>query len=379
MKRADEGRGRGPRTSRRALRAARRTRRGGARLRERDHGLGGRQAGKSAYAHTGGGPNACMLGSDGPGLHHAMPDRRRLGAPEALPALDSARLSARRRVELVVTEADGMPLNAPNDLSFGPGRTPLLHRLRRLGSRQPPHRGYICVIEHDGTCHVLEELQPGHPNGDRGRAGRIDRLVGAYTRREVRRTGRHQAPSSTSSPEGHVPDGVKIDTEGQLLASRRSLRRSSDVIPARRRRHRFPRRRGASRLISSSTGAPSSSATSARPTPAPRPPMFGRLLRDRRRCDRIAPLSRRDLLKGTPICESIPIEAIPVSYPEPNDFNALRHLCLQDYSRRRPCRMGRVDHPVSRSQLATKAVIEGMAENLVGKRSGPHERAMESK
>ena len=22
------------------------------------------------------------------------------------------------------------------------------------------------------------------------------------------------------------------------------------------------------------------------------------------------------------------VEAIPVSYPEPNDFNALRHLCL---------------------------------------------------
>ncbi len=28
------------------------------------------------------------------------------------------------------------------------------------------------------------------------------------------------------------------------------------------------------------------------------------------------------------------VEAIPVSYPEPNDFNALRHLCLcQDHRR----------------------------------------------
>ena len=46
------------------------------------------------------------------------------------------------------------------------------------------------------------------------------------------------------------------------------------------------------------------------------------------------------------------IEAIPVSYPEPNDFNALRHLCL--------CKitaddgqvgLGRVDHAVPGGQL----------------------------
>jgi D-galactarolactone cycloisomerase len=62
------------------------------------------------------------------------------------------------------------------------------------------------------------------------------------------------------------------------------------------------------------------------------------------------------------------IEAIPVSYPEPNDFNALRHLCL--------CKIttdeGQVGWGESitqfpESNFATKAVIEGMAENLIGK------------
>src|SRR6266852_3511142 len=67
------------------------------------------------------------------------------------------------------------------------------------------------------------------------------------------------------------------------------------------------------------------------------------------------------------------IEAIPVSYPEPNDFNALRHLCL--------CKVtaddGRVGWGESITQFpeanfAAKAVIEGMAENLFGKRGDAH-------
>ncbi|MBV9245787.1 MAG: mandelate racemase/muconate lactonizing enzyme family protein [Methylobacteriaceae bacterium] len=62
------------------------------------------------------------------------------------------------------------------------------------------------------------------------------------------------------------------------------------------------------------------------------------------------------------------IEAIPVSYPEPNDFNALRHLCL--------CRITADDGQVGwgesvtmwpEASLAVKAIIEGMAQNLLGK------------
>ena len=61
------------------------------------------------------------------------------------------------------------------------------------------------------------------------------------------------------------------------------------------------------------------------------------------------------------------VEAIPVSYPEPNDFNALRHLCL--------AKITTVDGVVGwgesitqfpEANFATRAVIEGMAERVVG-------------
>ncbi len=62
------------------------------------------------------------------------------------------------------------------------------------------------------------------------------------------------------------------------------------------------------------------------------------------------------------------IEAIPVSYPEPNGFNALRHLCLAKIT----ADDGQVGWGESITQFpeanfATKAIIEGMAPNLIGK------------
>jgi L-alanine-DL-glutamate epimerase-like enolase superfamily enzyme len=62
------------------------------------------------------------------------------------------------------------------------------------------------------------------------------------------------------------------------------------------------------------------------------------------------------------------VEAIPVSYPEPNDFNALRHLCLAKIT----TNDGTVGWGESITQFpeanfATKAIIEGMAELVVGK------------
>jgi L-alanine-DL-glutamate epimerase-like enolase superfamily enzyme len=62
------------------------------------------------------------------------------------------------------------------------------------------------------------------------------------------------------------------------------------------------------------------------------------------------------------------IEAIPVSYPEPNDFGALRHLCL--------CKIVADDGQVgwgeaitqfAEASFATQALIDGLAPNLIGK------------
>ncbi len=175
------------------------------------------EAGKplGVYAHTGGGPNACMLGSDGLLYVTQCPTVGAWSAPEARPP-SIQRASAAGAVELVVTEADGMPLNAPNDLTFGPdGRL----YFTDSGDWDPvgkPHRGYICVIEHDGSCHVLEELEPVYPNGIVVEQDGSVVWVESYTRRVVRRQPDGSKHVIHELPDGHIPDGVKIDTEGNL-------------------------------------------------------------------------------------------------------------------------------------------------------------------
>jgi L-alanine-DL-glutamate epimerase-like enolase superfamily enzyme len=62
------------------------------------------------------------------------------------------------------------------------------------------------------------------------------------------------------------------------------------------------------------------------------------------------------------------VEAIPVSYPEPNDFNAQRHLCLAKLT----TDDGLVGWGESITQFpeanfAAKAIIEGMAEFVIGR------------
>jgi L-alanine-DL-glutamate epimerase-like enolase superfamily enzyme len=62
------------------------------------------------------------------------------------------------------------------------------------------------------------------------------------------------------------------------------------------------------------------------------------------------------------------VEAIPVSYPEPNDFDAIRHLCLV----RVTDSDGRVGWGEAvtmwpEASLATKALVDGMSDLLVGR------------
>lgn len=64
----------------------------------------------------------------------------------------------------------------------------------------------------------------------------------------------------------------------------------------------------------------------------------------------------------------VKVEAIPVSYPEPNDFNALRHLCLAKITTDDGAvGWGESITQFTEANFATKAIIEGMAEDVVGK------------
>lgn len=172
-------------------------------------------AGAGTYAFTGGGPNACMLGSDGCVYLTQCPTVGAWVAPERRPP-SIQRVTPDGVVEVIVTEADGIVLNAPNDLSFGPdGRL----YFTDSGDWDPvglPDPGYICVVEHDGTAHVLEELSPVYPNGIVAEPDGSIVWVESYTRRVVRRRPDGSIEVVHELPDGHVPDGFKIDADANF-------------------------------------------------------------------------------------------------------------------------------------------------------------------
>jgi gluconolactonase len=171
--------------------------------------------GKSTYAHTGGGPNACMLGTDGNVYLTQCPTVGAWVAPENRPP-SIQRAAPDGTVEVVVTEADGMALTAPNDLTFGPDGRLYFTDSGDWDPVERPHRGYICVVEHDGTCHVLEELDRVYPNGIVAEPDGSVVWVESYTRHVVRRRPDGSKELLHELAEGHIPDGFKIDADGNF-------------------------------------------------------------------------------------------------------------------------------------------------------------------
>ena len=171
--------------------------------------------GTSTYAYTGGGPNACMYGTDGYVYVTQCPTVGAWVAPEKRPP-SIQRAAPDGTVELVATEADGMPLKAPNDLTFAPdGRL----YFTDSGDWDPvarPDRGYICVIDTDGSCHVVEALGAVYPNGIVAEPDGSVVWVESYTRRVVRRTADGSTEVIHELAEGHIPDGFKIDVDGNF-------------------------------------------------------------------------------------------------------------------------------------------------------------------
>jgi len=71
------------------------------------------------FADVGGGPNACMLGSDGHVYSTQTPTVGAWVAPVHRPP-SIQKTSPSGKAEILVTEADGVKFDGPNDLTFGP-------------------------------------------------------------------------------------------------------------------------------------------------------------------------------------------------------------------------------------------------------------------
>lgn len=168
------------------------------------------------YADCGGGPNACMLGSDG-ALYitqnggTAGPWRADvMGVPSIQKAWPDG------RVETVVTSVDGIALQAPNDLTFGPdGRLYFTDPADYLPDDRKP--GRVFALRPDGSGECLEELPSAYPNGIVAEPGGSVVWVESYDRGVYRwrpETGRSEPIAQL--PEGHVPDGLKVAENGDL-------------------------------------------------------------------------------------------------------------------------------------------------------------------
>jgi gluconolactonase len=174
-----------------------------------------RERGIHDYADCGGGPNACMLGSDG--AVYITQNGGTVGAWKAevmsVPSIQKAQPDG--SVEILVTEVDGITLQAPNDLSFSPdGRL----FFTDPADYQPDDRrpGRVFVLNPDGTGECLAELPLAYPNGIVAEPDGSVVWVESYDRGVYRISPDGRNEQIHQLPDGHIPDGLKIDAEGNL-------------------------------------------------------------------------------------------------------------------------------------------------------------------
>jgi len=124
------------------------------------------------------------------------------------------------RVETLVTDADGMALNAPNDLAWSPDGTLWFTDPGRFDPDARPDPGYILAVSPDGRCRVVERLDSVYPNGIAVAPDGGVIWVESYTRSVVRRdpNGRRTTLAILDGP-AHVPDGIAIAADGDIYVT----------------------------------------------------------------------------------------------------------------------------------------------------------------
>lgn len=174
-----------------------------------------RQLGLNDYVICGGGPNACVLGSDGAVYVTQNGGTAGEWRAEVMSVPSIQRCWPDGRCEIVTATVDGVDLQAPNDLTFGPdGR--LYFTDPSDYSPESPRPGRLYVLDADGAGELLEERQESFPNGIAAEADGSIVWVDSYGRGVYRKRRGEDSVQFCQLPEGHIPDGLKIDADGNL-------------------------------------------------------------------------------------------------------------------------------------------------------------------
>jgi len=167
------------------------------------------------YAFCGGGPNACVLGSDGAVYVTQNGGTAGNWKAEVMSTPSIQRCWPDGRCEIVASSVDGFDLQAPNDLTFGAdGRLYFTDPSDYVP--ESPGPGRLFSLGADGTGELLEDRPGSFPNGivaePDGSIVWVDSYGGGIYRK---RSGKASA-LICQLPEHHIPDGLKIDVDGNL-------------------------------------------------------------------------------------------------------------------------------------------------------------------
>jgi gluconolactonase len=167
------------------------------------------------YAICGGGPNACVVGSDGAVYIAQNGGTAGDWKAEVMSIPSIQRCWPDGRCEIVASAVAGYVLQAPNDLTFGPdGR--LYFTDPADYAPDDPGRGRVFALDADGVGELLEDRPGSFPNGIVAEPDGSIVWVDSYRGGVYRKRSGEASMQICRLPAGHIPDGLKIDVEGNL-------------------------------------------------------------------------------------------------------------------------------------------------------------------
>jgi gluconolactonase len=173
------------------------------------------RSGVRDVAFAGGGPNACLLGSDG--ALYVTQNGGTVGGWMASVVRQPSiqRITLEGAVETIVTSVDGVALQAPNDLTFGADG--------RLYFTDPPDytpndrgTGRLFAVSPGGRGELLEELPGYYPNGIASGPNGDVVWVESFERGVYRLHPGRPSELLCRLPPGHIPDGIKFASDGSI-------------------------------------------------------------------------------------------------------------------------------------------------------------------